>query len=46
MLYLDDIQHLGAEFLQKFISLSDATRRIDAVLDGVAAGSTVRLALQ
>ena len=36
MLYLDDIQHLSAEFLQKFISLSDATRRVDAVIDGQA----------
>ncbi|MBL8299286.1 MAG: DNA repair ATPase, partial [Rhodanobacteraceae bacterium] len=36
MLYLDDIQHLSAEFLQKFISLSDATRRIDAIVDGDA----------
>ncbi len=31
MLYLDDIQHTNAEFLQKFISLSDATRRIEGV---------------
>ncbi|MCQ4166033.1 DNA repair ATPase [Tahibacter harae] len=36
MLYLDDIQHLSAEFLQKFISLADGTRRIDAVIDGEA----------
>ncbi len=36
MLYLDDIQHLSAEFLQKFISLADATRRIDAIVDGQA----------
>lgn len=36
MLYLDDIQHLSAEFLQKFISLADATRRIDAIVDGEA----------
>lgn len=36
MLYLDDIQHLSAEFLQKFISLADGTRRIDAVVDGQA----------
>jgi hypothetical protein len=36
MLYLDDIQHLSSEFLQKFISLADATRRIDAVVDGQA----------
>ncbi len=31
MLYLDDIQHTNAEFLQKFISLCDATRRIEGV---------------
>jgi ATPase involved in DNA repair/ATPase family associated with various cellular activities (AAA) len=36
MLYLDDIQHLNPEFLQKFISLSDATRRVDAIVDGQA----------
>ncbi|GMV28511.1 MAG: hypothetical protein AMXMBFR59_06360 [Rhodanobacteraceae bacterium] len=36
MLYLDDIQHLSAEFLQKFISLADGTRRIDAIVDGEA----------
>lgn len=36
MLYLDDIQHLSAGFLQKFISLADGTRRIDAVIDGEA----------
>lgn len=36
MLYLDDIQHLSPEFLQKFISLADGTRRIDAVIDGQA----------
>ncbi len=36
MLYLDDIQHLSPEFLQKFISLSDATRRVDAIVDGQA----------
>jgi soluble cytochrome b562 len=34
MLYLDDIQHTHPEFLQKFISLCDATRRIDGVWDG------------
>lgn len=31
MLYLDDIQHTNSEFLQKFISLSDGTRRIEGV---------------
>lgn len=31
MLYLDDIQHTDPEFLQKFISLCDGTRRIEGV---------------
>ncbi|MCP4486540.1 MAG: AAA family ATPase [Gammaproteobacteria bacterium] len=31
MLYLDDIQHTSSEFLQKFISLCDGTRRIEGV---------------
>ncbi|HYE74226.1 MAG TPA: AAA family ATPase, partial [Blastocatellia bacterium] len=35
MLYLDDIQHTHPEFLQKFISLCDATRRIDGVWKGI-----------
>ena len=35
MLYLDDIQHTDPEFLQKFISLSDGTRRIDGIWKGV-----------
>lgn len=34
MLYLDDIQHTHAEFLQKFISLCDGTRRIEGVWRG------------
>lgn len=34
MLYLDDIQHCDSEFLQKFISLCDATRRIEGVWKG------------
>ncbi len=34
MLYLDDIQHTNAEFLQKFISLCDSTRRVDGVWKG------------
>lgn len=34
MLYLDDIQHTDPEFLQKFISLCDGTRRIDGVWQG------------
>lgn len=31
MLYVDDIQHTHPEFLQKFISLCDAQRRIEGV---------------
>lgn len=34
MLYLDDIQHLSAEFLQKFISLADGQRKIDGIFNG------------
>lgn len=34
MLYLDDIQHCNPEFLQKFISLCDAQRRIEGVYRG------------
>jgi MoxR-like ATPase len=34
MLYLDDIQHTHPEFLQKFISLCDGTRRIEGVWNG------------
>ena len=34
MLYLDDIQHTHPEFLQKFISLCDATRRMEGVWRG------------
>jgi len=34
MLYLDDIQHTNPEFLQKFISLCDSTRRIEGVWKG------------
>lgn len=34
MLYLDDIQHCNPEFLQKFISLSDGTRKIEGVHNG------------
>ncbi len=33
-LYVDDIQHCNPEFLQKFISLCDATRRIEGVYRG------------
>lgn len=34
LLYLDDIQHTNPEFLQKFISLCDGSRRIDGVWQG------------
>lgn len=34
MLYVDDIQHTHPEFLQKFISLCDATRKIEGVRKG------------
>ncbi len=34
MLYIDDIQHCHPEFLQKFISLCDAQRKIEGVYKG------------
>ena len=34
MLYVDDIQHTNPEFLQKFISLCDAQRKIEGVYRG------------
>lgn len=34
MLYVDDIQHCNPEFLQKFISLCDAQRKIEGVYNG------------
>ncbi|MFV2061629.1 MAG: DNA repair ATPase, partial [Gammaproteobacteria bacterium] len=34
MIYLDDIQHTHPEFLQKFISLCDGSRRIEGVWRG------------
>lgn len=34
MIYLDDIQHTHPEFLQKFISLCDAQRKIEGVWNG------------
>ncbi|VAW71399.1 FIG00948134: hypothetical protein, partial [hydrothermal vent metagenome] len=34
MLYLDDIQHTHPEFLQKYISLCDGSRRIEGVWRG------------
>ena len=34
MIYLDDIQHCNPEFLQKFISLCDAQRKVEGVYKG------------
>ncbi|WP_153797310.1 DNA repair ATPase [Foetidibacter luteolus] len=34
MLYIDDIQHCSPEFLQKFISLADGTRKMEGVYNG------------
>ena len=34
MIYIDDIQHCHPEFLQKFISLCDAQRKIEGVWNG------------
>ncbi len=36
MIYIDDIQHTNPEFLQKFISLCDGTRRMEGVFRGEA----------
>ncbi len=36
MIYLDDIQHTHSEFLQKFISLCDAQRKIEGIYNGKA----------
>lgn len=33
MLYIDDIQHCSAEFLQKFISLADGQRKMDGIFE-------------
>lgn len=34
MIYVDDIQHTNPEFLQKFISLCDAQRKVEGVYKG------------
>jgi hypothetical protein len=34
MIYVDDIQHVSPEFLEKFISLCDAQRKIEGVYKG------------
>ncbi|MFG2842657.1 DNA repair ATPase [Kitasatospora sp. NPDC048296] len=36
LLYLDDVQHTSPEFLQRFVPLCDAQRRLDGVWDGEA----------
>lgn len=36
MIYVDDIQHTNPEFLQKFISLCDAQRRVEGVYNGTS----------
>ncbi|WP_395297697.1 DNA repair ATPase [Kitasatospora hibisci] len=36
LLYVDDVQHTSPEFLQRFIPLCDAQRRIDGVWEGQA----------
>ncbi len=36
MIYLDDIQHCNPEFLQKFISLCDAQRKVEGIYKGVS----------
>lgn len=36
MIYVDDIQHTHPEFLQRFISLCDAQRRVEGVYKGKA----------
>ncbi|MEU2624773.1 DNA repair ATPase [Streptomyces sp. NPDC007157] len=42
LLHVDDIQHVRAELLQKFIPLCDAQRRVEAVSDGVARSFDLR----
>jgi len=42
MLYVDDIQHCHPEFLQKFISLCDAQRKIEGVYKGKAKAYDLR----
>ncbi len=42
ILYLDDIQHTNAEFLQRFISLCDAQRRVEGVWNGESASFDLR----
>ena len=42
MIYVDDIQHCNPEFLQKFISLCDAQRKIEGVWRGQPKTSDMR----
>ena len=50
MIYLDDIQHCHPEFLQKFISLCDAQRKVEQTVQekfaGLADSSSPRLGAQ
>jgi hypothetical protein len=42
LLHLDDIQHTNPELLQRFISLCDAQRRVEGVVDGRATSFDLR----
>ncbi|MFE9425721.1 DNA repair ATPase [Kitasatospora sp. NPDC006697] len=42
LLHVDDIQHVSAELLQKFIPLCDTQRRVEAVSDGQARSFDLR----
>jgi hypothetical protein len=42
LLHVDDIQHVSAGLLEKFIPLCDAQRRVEAVSDGVARSFDLR----
>ncbi len=42
ILYLDDIQHTNAEFLQRFIALCDAQRRVEGVWNGESTSFDLR----
>jgi ATPase involved in DNA repair len=42
LLHIDDIQHVSAELLQRFVPLCDAQRRVEAVSDGAARSFDLR----
>ncbi len=42
ILYLDDIQHTNPEFLQRFIALCDAQRRVEGVWNGESTSFDLR----